>query len=243
MIIQKINFTAIKAFVPQTKSQSVENQNVSLSNPVQNVPKTSYQPVSLENFVILQSMCVLRDIEFSKEDVEYLEKMGVNPLYQSGKEAYDFIMTNNIKIKFAHLPRPENHAQWLNEENTILINEQYRNTRSFADILAISESILHEAGHAKDKDSDTSIQEEFDCLGLNVLANRYHKRKYPGVFDRSSSEIIYDGVALYSKLFFDKDKDALIARINQKYGHLPMESRNHKRKSDSLLNNFPAKFD
>lgn len=105
-------------------------------------------------------------------------------------------------------------------------------------ILAISEAMFHEAGHSKDKDGLSSIQEEIDCLALNTLAFRYHSLKYAKVFEKAKdSAIINDGVALYAKLYFDKDpnKQALVNRIIEKYGDLDFTSPNHAIPNNSIL--------
>ncbi len=82
-------------------------------------------------------------------------------------------------------------------------------------------------GHAKDKDGTSSIQEEFDNLAMNALANRAFERKY-GQLD-SDSLIVKDGTKAYANLFFDSDPDkrALIARVNTKYGDLPAGGIKH----------------
>jgi len=180
--------------------------------------------------VLQQALSRLADVKFLPEDVQALQDMGVNKIFDSGEEALKLLMDKKLKIEFGPLSTPKAHAQWVNSENTVLINEKYRGTKNLAEILAISEAIMHEIGHAKDGDDNSSIQEELDCLALNTLANRYHQQKYPDIYNNNSdSAIINDGVALYTKLFFDSDpkKTALMARIAEKYGDLPVESPNH----------------
>ena len=182
------------------------------------------------------------NVSATDEDRKYMENIGVNFSFDSGKDAVNYIKDNDIVIKFAQLPSLGHHAQFQKDGNikSILINDVYSNTRSFADILAISEAIGHELTHAKDDDLEVSIQEEFDALAMNALANRYHSRKYLYIFESSSSNIVQDGVVLYSKLFFDKDpkKTALLKRIDEKYGNLPLESENHKLREKSVLKGY-----
>lgn len=192
----------------------------------------------ITNPVIREALEKLREVKFLAGDLEYLNSMGVNTIYKSGEEAVKHILDNNIKVEFAPVDSPMAHAQWDCSNNMIIINDKYKDTKDPAVILAIAEAMFHEAGHAKDNDDQSSIQEEIDCLALNTLAFRYHMSKYQKVFENASdAKIINDGVALYARLYFDKDPDkqALVHRIIEKYGDLEFSSPNHDIPQNSLL--------
>ncbi len=177
------------------------------------------------------AMNELKNIVFSQEDIKHMQNLGVNVRFNSGKEIADFIKNNNIKVEFDKMDCDGAHAQWDKENNRITINDKYKNTNDPVIIIAISEAICHEVGHAKDADDVSSRKEELDCLALNTLANRYHRRAYPKLFkENSEAEILKNGVNLYTELFFDPDpkKEKLVKRILDKYGDLPVESPNHK---------------
>ncbi len=171
----------------------------------------------------------LETVEFSEKDIKYLKSLGVEINFNSGKDAIDFINKQNLKIKFYNLEDKSIFAQF-DGKNTIRINETYKNTGNRAEILAISEAILHEAGHAKHNKSLNSIQDEMNNLALNVLAHRFYLKKFPYIFDTSNSKIVQDGVNVYADLFFDPDpnKLALIKRLREKYGALPAGSKNNQ---------------
>lgn len=171
----------------------------------------------------------LSKITFDPQDAAYVRSIGANMPFNSGAEALDFLRKSNARIVFDKLSSPEVHAQYDFDKNFIRINETYRDTLNTAEILAIAEAILHEAGHAKDGDNASSLQEEIDCLAMNVLAHRYIQRQYPHMFSNSSSRIVQDGVSIYEKLFFDPDpnKKALVERLQDKYGYLPLGDRVH----------------
>ncbi len=178
---------------------------------------------------IATALTELNGLIFSTEDLDYLKKMGIEIPFYSGKEAFDFIEKENIRIIFDTPAEAGVHAQYDFYKNIITINKKYKNTTDFAVMLAIAEAILHEAGHAKDKDGYSSIQEELNFLGMNAVAHRAFLKKYTDIFSDSQEPIIKDGVSLYAKLFFDKDenKKALIKRIKEKYGDLPAGDRLH----------------
>jgi hypothetical protein len=188
---------------------------------------------------IKQALQKLAEVEYLPGDVEHMKNLGVNLIFKNGQEAIKTLIDKKINIVFAPVSNPKVHAQWGNNNNTIVINEKYRNTQNLAEILAISEAIFHEAGHAKDSDNLSSLQEEIDCLALNTLANRYHQYMYIGAFNSNSSDIINNGVSLYTKLFFDSDsnKTALAKRILEKYGELPINSPNHPTLLPSIILN------
>jgi len=191
--------------------------------------KTQFAPEWLKDATILKATSYLKDVEFDKNDVKQLQAQGSMPPFLSGREAIEFIENSNIRIKFDALASPHIHAQYDFENNFIKINEIYKNTQDPAEILAISEAIFHEAGHAKDGDGESSIQEEIDCLSLNALSHRYFVKKFPNVFSNADSLIVKDGVCVYADLFFDKDpmKTALAKRVRQKYGFLPAGDFKH----------------
>ena len=170
----------------------------------------------------------LKEITFSKSDVQKIKRYGGKLIFKNGEEALEYLRDNNIEVVFDKVDRNDIHAQWIDSQNKIVINEKYRNTRSMDEIYAISATLLHEISHAKDKDSKSSIQEEIDCLGMNALAFNVFVKKSPKVFNENSSPIIKDGVALYTNLFLGDDRQALMKRIKQKYGNLSLESPNHK---------------
>lgn len=172
---------------------------------------------------IAMALTELKNLKFAPEDIMYLKSIGINPPFKSGQDAVDFIKKENIRILYEPTSEKGVHAQYDFYKNLVVINEKYRNTDDFAVILAISEAILHETGHAKDKDGYSSIQEELDFLGMNAIAHRAYIKKYGNLFSEAQEPIIKDGVSIYAKLFFDADpeKRALINRIKDKYGDLP----------------------
>lgn len=183
----------------------------------------------LKDPTILMALNKLKDIDFDEKDIKYLHSQGVILPFLSGKEAVDFIYKSNTRMKFSPLSSPHIHAQYDFDNNFIKINEIYKDTQNPAEIMAIAGAILHEAGHAKDKDGMSSVQEEINCLALNALAHRAFSRKFPNDFVNSDALIIKDGTRLYSDLFFDADstKSKLIARLKEKYGFLQSGDLNH----------------
>lgn len=179
--------------------------------------------------VIQTALSEINDLVFSPEDMRYIKNMGIELPFHSGKECVDFIEKENIRITFAKPYEKTIHAQYDFSKNHIVINKKYRNTKDFPIMLAIGEAILHEAGHAKDKDGSSSIQEELNFLGMNAIAHRAFIKKYGDLFSDSDAPIIKDGVSVYAKLFFEPDpeKKNLINRIRSKYGDLPSGDRLH----------------
>lgn len=177
---------------------------------------------------IILALNELKQINFDRNEVEYLKKIGVKLPFDSGAQAVEFLKKSNARILFDEMPE-DVHAQYDFSKNFIKINHRYKNTLNTAEILAIAESILHEAGHAKDNDSQSSIQEEINFLGLNALAHRDLQRRYPHMFKTSDSPIVQDGVSVYEKLFFDSDinKLGLVQRLQIKYGYLPAGDSKH----------------
>ncbi|EKE03282.1 MAG: hypothetical protein ACD_20C00225G0026 [uncultured bacterium] len=180
--------------------------------------------------IIQTAINALREVRYLPGDTEYMKNLGVNILYNNGEEAIQTILNRGLRVEFGPVSNPKVHAQLDNDNNLVIINEKYRGNTNPAVTLAISEAIFHELGHAKDNDGISSIQEEINCLALNTLANRYHQQIYPQVFNSpGNAEILDNGVSLYTRLFFDPNpkKEALVNRIIEKYGNLPMESPNH----------------
>lgn len=169
----------------------------------------------------------LKNLEFSDDDKNFVKKLGAKPPFKNGNEAYNFIKTSGIKVQFAKLPSNDIHAQWDIDKNSININKIYKNSKNKAVILAIAEAILHEAGHAKDNDGDSSIQEEINCLALNAMAHRTYEKKYPNTFDSAQENIVKNGVKVYSDIYFDKNPYRLIKRIQKSYSHLPAGDIKH----------------
>jgi len=183
----------------------------------------SFNPSWIKDENIHKAVNNLNYLKFDKKDIKTIEKLGVILPFSSGAEALKFIKSSNIRIKFDTFESNDIHARYDFDNNCIKINEIYKNTKNPAEILAISEAILHEAGHAKDLDGDSSIQEELDCLALNALSHRAFKKQFPDVKFDEDSLIVKDGVCVYADLFFDEDstKSNLINRLKNKYGTLP----------------------
>lgn len=201
-----------------------------------------------------QALNLLGNIQNLPGDESYMKQLGIHIIFRNGQEALNLIRAKGIKVEFGDMGDSAAHAQWIADKKLIMINQRYRGDNSPATQYAISEAIYHEAGHAaklvqhpitkltgnlsvvssnpNDVGDDTSsIQEELDCLALNTLAYRYHTAIDPAYAQTiSSSRLLSDGVALYTKLFFDPDpkKQALIQRVVEKYGDLPLSSPGHE---------------
>lgn len=178
---------------------------------------------------LLEAVNHLDHLEFDKNDVKRVQSLGVVLPFLSGAEAVKFIKDSHTEIKFAPMSSENAHAQYDYDNNCIKINEIYKDTKNPAEILAISESILHEAGHAKDQDDSSTVQEELDCLAMNALSHKAICKNSPNIFEQADSKIVKDGVCIYSDLFFDEDsqKEALVERVKLKYGHLPAGDLKH----------------
>lgn len=213
------------------KKSIYQNVLSNASNPIkealtEDIIETEFPWVKDKN--ILMALNELKQIRFAKNEVELLQNIGVTPPFYSGAEAVKFLRDSNTRILFDDMPS-DIHAQYDYSKNFVKINSIYKNTLNTPEILAMAEAILHEAGHAKDNDNQSSIQEEINCLGTNALAHRDLQRRYPYMFVASNSLIVKDGVSVYEKLFFDTDinKIALIRRLQQKYGYLPAGDSKH----------------
>lgn len=176
----------------------------------------------LKDPTISAALNELEEIHFEQNDIKYLNNMGIILPFRSGHEAMQYIKNSNIRISFEKTSSKNVHAQYDYSKNLIMINDMYKKSQDFPVILAIAEAILHECGHAKDNDGDSSVQEELCNLGMNAAAHRAFAKKYGDIFKESDALIIKDGVSLYSTLFFDPDpeKKELINRIRTKYGYL-----------------------
>lgn len=183
--------------------------------------------VEQEDPILSIALQELKNIEFSNDDVKHVKKIGAEPPFKNGRQAYEFIKRKDIKVKFANFQTEDVHARWDIDNKTILINEIYKNTKSRAVILAIAESILHETGHAKDLDGSSSIQEELDCLALNSMAHRNLNKKDPGIFETNDANILKNGVNLYAEIYFSNDLSELINKIRKSYGQLPSGDIKH----------------
>ena len=183
----------------------------------------------VKNPVIISALNELKQVKFDESEMAYMKSLGVDIPFLSGIDAVNFIKNFNLRIDFADTGGDGIHAQYDYEENKIFLNKKYKNTSDSADILALSEAILHESGHAKDNDGSSSIQEELNSLGIGVLAHKFFERKYPNIFNYSNTLIVNDGVNVYAALFFDSDiqKNGLIKRVRQKYGLLPAGDKYH----------------
>lgn len=189
--------------------------------------ETSFEWIKDAN--ISKAIEQLKTLKFEDSDVKHLQSLGAVIPFASGEAAVRFINNSNTRIKFEALPSPEIHAMYDFDENCIKINEVYRNTQNQAEILAIAEAILHEAGHAKDNDGITTVQEEINCLSMNALSHRVFNKQYPDVFATTNSLIVKDGVCVYADLFFDNDplKSRLTERLKKKYGDLQAGDLTH----------------
>lgn len=186
---------------------------------------------------IHKAMIELKKLELAPHDYAKMQKIGIKPPFASGKAAYEYIKNQNVRVRFAKLYSPLIHAQWDYNSRSIMLNDIYKKTTDKAVILALSEAIFHEAGHAKDMDSASSLQEELDCLALNAMAHRTHELKYPNTFSNSKENIVKNGVNLYAELFFPPETslqsaepqaeqiyspyDALVSRMRTTYTDLP----------------------
>jgi len=190
---------------------------------------TNFQAGVSSQSIIARALFELKKIEFDNNDLIYMRCLGAKDVFENGKEAADFIKSQGIKVEFEKFEDPQIHARWDYDKNTIFINSSYSKLNDLAGVLAISEAILHEAGHAKDLDPGSSLQEELECLALNVLAHRYHKKIYPGIFENQSANLFDEGVKLYENLFFqfDLNKTQLKERMNKMYGFLSAECPKH----------------
>jgi hypothetical protein len=184
--------------------------------------------------VIIEALRILEQTTNLPQDEAYLESIGINIIFHTGREALEVIQRLNASVEFGDTGDPNAHAIWSKEENKMIINQNYRGNMSMPVLYAIAESIYHEAGHAaRLGDNQSSIQEELDCLALNTLAYRSHVANDPRYVSATSSgplrQLFENGVALYPRLFFDPDphKRALVNRVIEKYGMLPPDSPDH----------------
>lgn len=177
----------------------------------------------LKDPTISTALNELEGLKFDEKDVKYLNNMGLMLPFRSGHEILEYIKKSNVRISFEKTSSKNIHAQYDYSKNLIMINDMYKNNQDFPVILAVAEAIMHECGHAKDNDGDSSVQEELSNLGMNAAAHRGFVKKYGNIFKESDALIIKDGVSIYSKLFFDPDpqKKDLVKRIRSKYGYLP----------------------
>jgi len=181
----------------------------------------------------------LGQIQNRPEDVATLQKLGITPLFNNGQDALRVIRDKNIQVGFGDMGDSPAHAEWQSDKNRIVINQKYKNDNSPENLYAMSEAIYHEAGHAKGNGDDkSSVQEEINCLALNGLGYRYHAANDPAyAASASKSPLISNGVALYSKLFFedpDPTRQALVRRVADKYGDLSLSSPGHPVRSDGV---------
>ncbi len=192
-------------------------------------PLFAEQLTWLKDPTISSAINELEQLEIAPEDIRYLNNMGLMLPFCSGKDALAFIKNSNVRISFEKTSSKNIHAQYDYSKNLIMLNDMYKNNQDFPVILALAEAILHECGHAKDNDGESSIQEELGNLGMNAAAHRAFVRKYGDIFKESDALIIKDGVSVYSTLFFDADmqKKELVRRIRQKYGYLPVGDMLH----------------
>ncbi len=182
--------------------------------------------------IIQEALNELESVEYNKNDISYMQALGINPPFQSGLEAVECLKKQDIPIQYGKFSDKNVHAclgKGEGGKTTVLINARYKNSTSKPEILATAEAIVHEAGHAKDNDTQNSIQEELENLSLNVLTHRAFENKYKGVFDGCDSFFFKEGVSLYPKLFFEygMDKTGLKERVADKYGHMQAGDKKH----------------
>ncbi|WP_373532922.1 hypothetical protein [Vampirovibrio sp.] len=220
-----LSFTPVYPFPSASGAFQATNRTPSLyQNPFAPPPPS-------DQAIIRHALGLLGQIKNLPQDEQYMRHLGVYPGFQNGQQALGVIQSKGIQVEFGDMGDSPAHAQWISDENKIMINQRYKGDSSPATLYAISEAIYHEAGHAAGNgDGESSIQEELNCLGLNTLAYRYHAATDPGYAQSAlNNRLLSDGVALYPKLFFDPDpsKKALIQRVVQKYGDLPLSSPGH----------------
>ncbi len=182
--------------------------------------------------IINEALSELEKAEYDPTDILYMQSMGINPVFKNGKEAVDFLNSQNIAIQYGKFSDDKVHACLGRDENgdsTVMINKKYRNNTDKPTILATAEAVAHEAAHGYDNDTSNSIQEELDNLAINVLTHRSFEKMYPGVFDEADSFFFKEGVSLYPELFFEygADKTGLKARVADKYGHMQAGDSKH----------------
>jgi hypothetical protein len=182
--------------------------------------------------MLQEALVRLGQIQNLPQDIKTLGELGIKPLFTSGAEAMKLIQDRGIRVEFGDMGDSPAHAEWQSAQNRIIINQKYQNDTSSENLYAISEAIYHEAGHASGNGDDrSSIQEELNCLALNALGYRYHVATDPSyAASASKSPLINNGVALYSRLFFgdpDSQRNALVRRVTEKYGDLPLQSPGH----------------
>lgn len=197
-------------------------------------PIPSTPPIQATDPEIRGALQVLENTWNLPEDEAYLQSLGVNIIFRSGREALDLIRRLNAKVEFGDLGDLTSHAAWIKEENRMVINQKYRGNTSLPVLYAIAAAIYHEAGHAaRLSDNQSSIQEEIDCLALNTMAYRSHVAsdpQYEAAATQGPLKQLFDnGVTLYPKLFFDPDpcKHGLVNRVIEKYGTLQPETPDH----------------
>lgn len=183
---------------------------------------------------IKQALLELADVEYMKGLEEYARSMGINLLYRSGQEMFDDLIQKKIIVTYGDMMGLASHAQWRANENTILINQKYRQSHPSKHLVyAISEAMMHEAGHTgRLGDGYSSLQEELDTLLLNAWGHYYHQQQDMTYANSATkSELLQDGVAVYADLFFndpDPYKTKLVQRLALKYAPiLPVSTRDH----------------
>jgi hypothetical protein len=192
----------------------------------------SLRQTPLDRAIIAEALRRLGTIVNPPYDDAYLRRtLGVIPPFRNGGEALGLLLSRGVRVEFGDMGDSPAHAEWQSDRNRIVLNARYRNDTSPATLYALSEAVYHETGHvAGNGDGQSSIQEELNCLALNTLGYRCHTAldsAYAAA--ASASPLIANGVALYSRLFFDPDpaKRALIRRVIEKYGNLPLTSPGH----------------
>jgi hypothetical protein len=189
-----------------------------------------------DRIILNQALTLLAQIRNLPQDEAYINHLGIQPGFRNGQQALQVIQNKGIRVEFGDMGDSPAHAQWVADQNVIMINQKYRNDSNPATLYAISEAIYHEAGHAAGNgDSESSVQEELNCLALNTLAHRFHTATDPNYANSvSNNRLLWDGVALYTRLFFDPDpqKQKLVNRVVEKYGDLPLTSPGHETPSN-----------
>lgn len=194
---------------------------------------------------LIAALYVLSKTQNLPKDEAYLKEIGVNVLFQNGRQAIDVLRRRGVSLVFSDMGDSTAHAEWIGEQDLVKINKRYKGDMSLPTLYALSEAIYHEAGHAAHHGDDrSSIQEDIDCLALNALAYRAHAAMTPAYpYYRTKGHVaplFENGVARYAQLFFNWDPynpptyqgsdpmlENLVQRIADKYGDLPPDNPDH----------------
>lgn len=208
-------------------------------------PTVSLAGIKVSDPALIGALKLLAKTHNLPKDEKFLQAHGVSVLFHHGKDAVDVLKRKKVSVVFDEMSDAGAHAEWISSQNRVALNKKYKGDTSLAVMLALSEAIYHEAGHAvKDGDSNSSIQEDLNCLALNAMAYRTHTMQYPWYpYFKAQGPVkpLFDnGVARYAQLFFnwdphnpptyqgpDPNLKRLVKRIADKYGDLQPSSVDH----------------